>query len=159
MKFYFLRHADALDGMDDESRPLSSRGRREAAAIGQFLKKAGVRFDAAYSSPLLRARETAEIILPLCVTGDKTKLQTADVLLNETPQVVFDRWFAALKAEHVLLVGHAPVLADRVRKLLGLKNPEALSLPKCGMACLEIPQPHSASLVWLISPALVGAKV
>jgi phosphohistidine phosphatase len=63
MRLYFLRHADAEDGMDDVARPLSVHGKKEAAAVGNFLKTAQIQFDAVYSSPLVRAKSTAEIVV------------------------------------------------------------------------------------------------
>lgn len=39
--------------------PLSEAGQRQAALLGRFLAGAGLRFDAAYTSPLTRARATA----------------------------------------------------------------------------------------------------
>src|SRR5437867_11427542 len=80
MKLYFLRHADALEGADDAARPLSTHGRKEALEVGRFLKRVGIEFDAAYSSPLARAKETAEIVLNVC---GSTKLDLTAALLNE----------------------------------------------------------------------------
>src|SRR2546425_13194049 len=102
MKLYFLRHADALDGADDAARPLSARGQKQAAEIGRFLKHAGVEFDAAYTSPLVRAKQTVEIVLKVC---GSTRLQIPDAVLNETSQTEFDEWLSQLPgAKHVLLV-------------------------------------------------------
>src|SRR5580765_8306658 len=89
MKLYFLRHADAHDGIDDAARPLSPHGKKEAKMIGQFLKQAGIGFDAAYSSPLVRARQTAEIVLNVC---GSTGLELTDSLLNETSEAEFEKW-------------------------------------------------------------------
>jgi len=66
MKLYFLRHAEAQDGTDDGARALTAHGKKEAREVGRFLKRAGIEFDAAYSSPLVRARQTAEIVLEIC---------------------------------------------------------------------------------------------
>ncbi len=121
MKLYFLRHADALSGMDDEARPLSSEGIKEAKLLGQFFKKLGVRFNAAYASPLVRAKETAEIVLS--VASQQIRLEMAEALRNETSEKVFEKWLQGLKVfEHLLLVGHAPTLAERAGKLLNLKK-------------------------------------
>ena len=79
MKLYFLRHAEALDGKDDAGRPLSPHGKKEAREVGRFLKGAGIEFDAAYSSPLVRAKQTAKIVLEVCGSAE---LEIADALLN-----------------------------------------------------------------------------
>jgi serine/threonine-protein phosphatase PGAM5 len=57
---YLVRHGEQLDaehGLPDG--PLSPRGRRQAELIAQRLS--GVRFDAAWHSPLRRAEETANV--------------------------------------------------------------------------------------------------
>src|SRR6266704_1371716 len=127
MKLYFLRHADALEGTDDAARPLSPLGRKEALEVGRFLKRAGIEFDAAYSSPLVRAKETAEIVLDVC---GSTKLDLTAALLNETSEAIFEEWLKEIPdAKHVCLVGHAPSLAQWVRQLLGVTAPDALKLP------------------------------
>ncbi len=156
MKLYFLRHADALDGVDDAARPLSPHGRKEALEVGRFLKRARIGFDAAYSSPLVRAKETAEIVLDLC---GSTKLNIAAALLNETSDAKFEDWLRGIPdARHVCLVGHAPSLAQRVRDLLGIANTEALKLPKGALACVETENRRTAALKFLVTPRLLGVQ-
>ena len=154
MRMYFLRHADAVEGGDDAARPLSPRGREEVKIVGRFLRDAGVRFDAVFSSPLTRARQTAEVVLELC--GGSAKLEFAEALLNESSSDGFSRWLGQLPAvEHVLLVGHAPTLALRVRELLGIANSEALKMPTGGLACLESNDRKTGSLKFLVAPELL----
>src|SRR5213592_2478495 len=156
MKLYFLRHADALEGIDDAARPLSPHGRKEALEVGRFLKRAGIEFDAAYSSPLIRAKETAEIVLDTC---GSTKLVLTTALLNEGSEAKFDEWLKGIPdAKHVCLVGHAPSLADRVRQLLGIKATDALKLPKGALACLETENRRTAALKFLVTPKLLGVR-
>jgi phosphohistidine phosphatase len=156
MKLYFLRHADAFDGGDDAARPLSPHGRKEALEVGRFLKRAGIAFDAAYSSPLVRAKETAEIILDVC---GSTKLNLTAALLNETSEAKFDVWLKGIPdARHICLVGHAPSLAQWVRQLLGITGTEALKLPKGALACLETENRRTASLKFLVTPKLLGVR-
>ena len=66
MILYMIRHGETdwnverrLQGMTDV--PLNENGRRVAELTGEGLRN--VKFDVAFSSPLMRARETAEIIL------------------------------------------------------------------------------------------------
>ena len=156
MKLYFLRHADALEGADDAARPLSPHGKKEALEVGRFLKRAGIEFDAAYSSPLVRAKETAEIVLDAC---GSTKLNLTATLLNETSDAKFEEWLKGIPdAKHICLVGHAPSLAERARQLLGITASDAFKLPKGGIACLGTENRRSASLKFLITPKLLGVR-
>ena len=156
MNLDFLRHADALVGMADEVRPLSPQGRVEARALGQFLKRAGVRFDRAYCSPLLRARQTAELVLA-GGDGPVGGALVEDALRNETSQDVFERWLTSLEGvHHALLVGHAPTLAARVRKLLGFDRDNTLELSTGGLVCVTMMGKNRARLVFFVSPAWLG---
>lgn len=158
MRLYFMRHADALAGADDAARPLSPRGWKQARRMGRFLEETGVVFDAAYSSPLVRACETAEAVLNCCGAVAARQFKRIDALANETTQKRFDAWLRALpEAEHLLLVGHEPTLAERVRALLGLENEESLSLPKGAVVCLESEDLRSATLKYFVTPKLLGA--
>ncbi len=157
MRLYFLRHADALDGMDDAARPLSPKGQKQSREIARFLKAAGIRFDAAYSSPLVRARQTAEIILDITGAVKPAKLKLVDALLNETTAREFEGWLRALpEAENVLLTGHAPTLAEHVCALLNVSDPDALQLPKAGLACVDTKDGRSGTLKFFITPKLVA---
>lgn len=156
MKIYFLRHADALDGADDDARPLSARGRREAEAIGGFLKHAGVSLDAVRSSPLVRAVQTAEIATSVCAARG-VHLKTDDALRNETSLDDFEMWLKHLpEARHLLLVGHAPELGVRTAHMLGMRHAEALPLPKAGLVCVETPDRKRGRLVFFVSPEVLG---
>jgi broad specificity phosphatase PhoE len=55
---YLIRHGQASFGADDYDR-LSGLGRRQARAAGDFLVRAGIRFDACWSGRLRRQRQTA----------------------------------------------------------------------------------------------------
>ena len=63
----FLRHGQSLGNAQDRFQgqadfPLTEDGRNQAAALARRWQADGVTFDQAVSSPLLRARETVEII-------------------------------------------------------------------------------------------------
>jgi phosphohistidine phosphatase len=158
MRLYFLRHADALEGADDAARPLSPRGWRQARRIGRFLEEAGIAFDLAYSSPLVRAYETAEAVLHCCGAVPTRQLRKVNALLNDCSQKQFDGWLRALPdAGHALLVGHAPSLPERVRALLSITDPDALKLPKGALACLETDDRRAATLKLLLAPKFLDS--
>jgi phosphohistidine phosphatase len=154
MRLYFLRHADARPGADDAARPLSPAGRKEARRIGRFLQRAGVRFDAAYSSPLVRARQTAALVLE--VTGGPAAEATGVAAALGNAAEEFPGWLRSLPAaDHILLVGHAPSLAERLCGFLGVADPERLKLPKGGLACVETEDRRVGRLRFLVSPKVV----
>jgi phosphohistidine phosphatase len=59
---FLVRHAHAVAGEPDESRPLSERGRQEARALAESLSRHATPPTLVLTSPLLRARQTAEEI-------------------------------------------------------------------------------------------------
>lgn len=67
MELLIVRHAESVANAEERMQgqrdyPLSERGEAQAARLGRFLVNAGLRFDAAYTSPLTRARRTAELL-------------------------------------------------------------------------------------------------
>jgi len=157
MRLYFLRHAEALDGLDDAARPLSPRGHEQAREMGRFLQRTGVEFDAAYSSPLVRARQTAERLLGVCGRLEPNRLALVDALLNGTRSLDFQGWLRGLPdVRHVLLVGHNPSLSERVRTLLGIEDYGALDLPKGGLAVIRCTDGARGVLKLYVSPKTLG---
>ena len=157
MKLYFLRHADALPGSDDTRRPLSPHGCEQAEELGRLLAKAGILFDAAYTSPLVRARETARLVLDTMDSAARLRAEPVDALRNETSQADFEGWLARIAdAKRVLLVGHEPTLSERVRALLGLTRIEAFEFSKGAIACVDSADRKTGSLRLLITPKVFG---
>ena len=62
VRLFIVRHAKAAGGEPDEVRPLTGEGREQARDLGKRFAADGIRPDAVLTSPLLRARETAEEI-------------------------------------------------------------------------------------------------
>ncbi|MEN9575060.1 MAG: phosphohistidine phosphatase SixA [Verrucomicrobiota bacterium] len=157
MKLYFLRHADALAGVDDAQRPLSSTGREQARELARCLRRSGVIFDLAFTSPLVRAQQTLAIVLD--ITNEKQPLlpQETPALLNATDADAFADWLAQLPdAGHVLLVGHEPTLSARVRRMLGLEREESLPLSKGAVACVKTADQRIGTLKFLLTPKSLG---
>jgi phosphohistidine phosphatase len=62
VRLLVIRHAEAAPGEPDEERRLTPAGRSQAAALGERLAGDGIRADVVMTSPLVRARETGEIV-------------------------------------------------------------------------------------------------
>ena len=59
---WLLRHADAEDGTPDSERKLTKKGRKQAKNAGKALKALGVKPEACFTSPKVRAAETARLV-------------------------------------------------------------------------------------------------
>ena len=113
MDLFVVRHADAEPGgaaLSDAQRALTDRGRRDFARVAKGLERLGVTFDRIHHSPLLRAQETAELLVPLLagesiVDGDLAREPSLGLL-------------ASLRGESIALVGHEPHVTDLVVWLL-----------------------------------------
>jgi len=122
MRLYLVRHAEAVPGEpDDESRALADEGREQARELGRRLASEGVRPDAIVSSPLLRARETAELLGAELgvdpVSEDRLR-----------PGATADRLRAAVegRGEVVVAVGHQPDCGEIAAEVTG-SRPEKIA--------------------------------
>ena len=114
-----LRHgkSDWSNDCSDFDRPLSSRGQRDAARIGRWLRDQSLLPDIIFSSPARRAAQTAKVV---CASAG---LEAADIVCVERLYLaslgtLLD-FVRAVPAEHrrILLIGHNPGLEDLVEHL------------------------------------------
>ena len=125
-----MRHADAEPGDLDELRRLTPAGRVQARALGRRLADGGVKPDVVLSSPLLRARETAEEIAR--ATGAEAE-PVEELQPGATPEDV--EAAVAGRGERVVVVGHQP---DCGLIAAALGDGHAPPFPPAGMVELEI---------------------
>ena len=117
-----LRHAKSArpQGVPDEDRPLSGRGRRDAQAAGRWLAGEGPRTDLAVCSTSVRTRHTWEIVcraLPPVTTRYLPELYGGDAddvldVLTAVPSPV----------RGLVLVGHEPAISVTALRLAGRKS-------------------------------------
>ena len=110
MRLFLVRHAEAAPGEPDDLRPLTDAGRAAARALGDVL--AAESLDAIVSSPLLRARETADAIARAAGLD-----ATADERL--APGATVDDVRAVAHGDSVVVVGHQPDCSEIVLALTG----------------------------------------
>jgi phosphohistidine phosphatase len=159
LDLYIARHGEAgkslANARRNDERSLTTEGRREAERLGELASEMMLRFDEVASSPLPRARETAEAIVKL---QKKVKLQLWDELRPEgNKSAALDRLSKIGHGSKVLLVGHEPYLTSLIGDLLGAKA-AGIVLKKGGLARIHVtsfsPSPRG-ELRWLLSPRLV----
>ena len=157
---FVLRHAEAGNRMtvaeEDSKRPLTPGGRIEMQKIAKSLKTVGLQTDRIYTSPLRRARETAEItarILKIPI------LEEWDELKPDGSKQALYRKLAGLEQDsRPILVGHEPHLSSVIGEIIG--TPDArIVLKKGGLAKVRITSftPRiSGELRWLLTPKITA---
>ncbi len=154
MKLYLVRHAHALSDAEDPTRPLSPKGREAALAVARWLRRhAAPDVVEVWHSPLVRARETAELFAEGLHL--KAPLREAAGLLPEDSPAPM----AAALCRHgdsVMIVGHEPFLSTLAGLLLGATG-GGVEFRKGAVLCLERTLRGAPwTLVWHVNPALVA---
>ena len=166
MKLYLLRHGDAAEPGDpryptDAARPLTSKGIKRTRQLANALRQMEISFGVIFSSPLVRARQTAEIV------ARSLKLEKQLRLTNHlAPGGAFVDMLAQIENARatvpaILLVGHEPYLSGLISLLCTGGPSLALEMKKGGLCRLEvaaIKAGRCATLEWLLSPRHFGPK-
>jgi phosphohistidine phosphatase SixA len=117
---YLLRHAHAGDPEgwrgDDDLRPLSEKGRRQATRLGGALTRWNEAPDLLITSPRVRARETADLVAEALGAEVVEDGRLAEALDAEVAAAIV----AAHAAARPCLVGHDPDFSSLLGELLGL---------------------------------------
>lgn len=155
---WLVRHAPAEDAQeDDEGRALSARGRRRFSRAALGLDALGLEFDQLWTSPLLRARQTAEFL------AEKAhgELRVVDALAA-APDGELLELLTGCAGSSVALVGHEPWLSQLTAWLVfGSREANAgLAFKKGGLAWLSgTPRPGGMRLRAFLPPRVLRALV
>ncbi len=158
MDLYIIRHADAQPlgegGIEDDAeRPLTSVGQAQCGPLAAALQRQGVQLERVVTSPLLRARQTAEGLLKH-LAPPTPELHTCDELAPGGKRRKLNRFLRGLSASSVAVVGHMPDLNLYLAWLIGSKKAQ-VDLAKAGVACVHFDDDvrrGAGVLTWLVTP-------
>jgi phosphohistidine phosphatase len=160
MKLLLLRHAAAMPGgtpgVVDDERPLTASGRAAFRVAARGLALIARRPDLLLTSPLARARATAEIATR-AFKGIAPTLEPA--LADESVNGIVIALKAYPPGATIALVGHEPLLSALLARTLGASEGGRLAFQKGGAALLDLPDgPASLGrLVWFLPPRVLRA--
>jgi len=153
MVLYIVRHGRAEEpraGLADEDRALTERGRREVRAT---LGRAGAAPVRILTSPLRRARETAEIAVEVLRCSEPLVLTRA-LAPESSPERIWRELSDHADSPEVMMIGHQPLLGAIYAFLLG--SPAlAVSVDPGSVGCIELDGlsgPPRGELCWLLPP-------
>lgn len=152
---YIFRHGEAETKAEsptktDEGRRITAEGAEQVRRVCIIAKQLKIKPDAILSSPLVRAKQTAEIAKELLNLKAELKVE-ASLEPDREPEEVYAALSKFRRSESVMLVTHVPILGRLIFDLLGghinlemnngaLAKIESKSLPKSG----------SGTLIWLL---------
>jgi phosphohistidine phosphatase len=156
---YLVRHAIAAERgdewPDDSKRPLTETGINRFKEAVEGLAWLDVAIDEIFTSPLVRAKQTATLLAH--GLGNKTSVKTLDALApGHSPRQVMNELSRTAKRHRIALVGHEPGLGELAAHLLG--SPRALPFKKggvCQIAIQGLTSRRSGELVWFLPPKVL----
>jgi phosphohistidine phosphatase len=155
LQLYVLRHAHAGNPAhwtgNDADRPLSAKGRAQAARLGRFLAARGIVPDTIVSSPRLRARQTADLVTDALGVGVTTDERLGGPFDLDALGALID----GVGGTSLMIVGHDPDLSELAATLVGAAD---LPLRKGAVARIDLALPVAPAcgiLRWLLPPELL----
>lgn len=143
-QLWLLRHGEAVphESKPDADRELTPRGERQALAAGRGLAKLGLEFEACYTSPKVRAFETARLACEALNVEPAVEDSLANGFAREDALELLLRHGADAR---VLVVGHEPSFSQVVHDLTGGR----IDFKKGGVAAVRAERARGELLVLL----------
>jgi phosphohistidine phosphatase len=161
MEIYLIRHGIAVEAeatASDEDRWLTKRGAKKVRRVASNLRSLDLEIDIILSSPLVRAQQTAELLV------SKGLSETLEIHPDLAPagnldhciQWLQDYQFRNPIAQSVVLVGHEPDLSNLAEMLLFNQIFQRIHIKKAGIIALHWPVTTAplgnCQLSWLMPP-------
>ena len=164
LELYMIRHGLAGKKIEDETtddeRPLNKKGKEKMKDIAKGLKELKISFDMILTSPLLRSKESAEIVNAYC--SETKEVTVTDLLVPDAPYNNLIKFLNKFKdVKKVAIVGHEPFLSGFASYCLSKNKSPLMNLKKGGILMLEIDnviKPGRCILSWLMEPKQIIKK-
>ena len=163
MNLYIIRHGIAVEegtaGYESDSeRPLTDKGRKKMRQIAKGLRNLGVEFDLILSSPYVRARETAEILVEVFKMKKKITF-TENLIPIANPELFIEEINQTYSVDSIAVVGHEPHLSTLIGILIAENAKIDVTLKKGGVCYITADDlhhsDHRATLEWLLTPGIL----
>ena len=156
-RLYIIRHAVAEDLSatgDDATRRLTKKGRKAFTRLVHRLAATGMEVDLVATSPLVRTRETAEILA--AELDGHPPVVVVDALAPGSDWQALVEWTVRQDAGRVAWVGHAPCVGRLLAQTIG-DGSAAIRMPKGAVAAIRLDDGpgQPGELEWLVTPDLV----
>jgi phosphohistidine phosphatase len=164
MELYLLRHGLAVQRgaasfPNDSYRPLTAEGGKRTRKVARGLAVLKVKFDAVLTSPYVRAKQTADIVVEVLGIPQRLRLCQALAPGGQPRELVEELKRLGRGEGRVLLVGHEPCLSQFASLLISGRGDVDLTLKKAGLCMVEtgdLAAGRCASLQLLLTPKMLA---
>jgi phosphohistidine phosphatase len=163
MILYIVRHAIAVPrgtvGIEDADRALTDEGISKMKKIAAGLNRLGYVPEIILSSPLVRARQTGEILLQ--AFGKETRLIISPALAPEADRKELFYEIGSLEKKNVrrlMIVGHQPSLGEIAGEIAFGSSKHSIGLKKGGVCSIELESGQDTPkgmLVEILTPSIL----
>jgi phosphohistidine phosphatase len=158
-ELYLIRHglAEARGEAwpDDTKRPLTEQGVSRLRKSARALARVGVPIDVVLTSPLVRTRQTAEIVA--AAFGPRPPVVNVEALApGGTPTALAAELEKHARRPHIVIVGHEPGIGELAAWLVGMRHP--LEFKKGGVCRIDVdglPPRGAGNLRWFLTPKIL----
>ena len=160
-ELYLIRHGLAEERgeawPDDTKRPLTEDGILRMRKAARGLARLGATMDIVLTSPLVRARQTAEIVAA-GLDPRPSLVQTESLAPEGSFAAVVAELTKHVRRTRIALVGHEPNIGELAARLIGSRH--AIEFKKgavCRIDVEALPPSGPGDLRWLLTPKILRA--
>jgi phosphohistidine phosphatase len=158
MRLLIVRHAIAVPhgtpDVPEDERPLTPRGERRFREAARGLARICRRPDVLLTSPLVRARQTADIA---AAAWGHAKVKEEAALAGGSLEKMAAALEKHAESRLVAMFGHEPDVSSLAAKLLGTSASERLTFKKGAAALFDVPGriADGGALIWYLPPRVL----
>src|SRR5918995_6705390 len=138
-ELYLIRHGVAAvrgeNYPDDAKRPLTNEGVQKLRKESKALVALDITFDVILTSPLVRTRQTAEVVAA-AFRNPPPIVNMASLAPGGTHNAIIEELSKQHRRHHIAIVGHEPGIGELAARLMGLRR--ALDFKKGGICRIDV---------------------
>ena len=158
-ELYLIRHGVAAERgenfPDDTKRPLTNEGIQKLRKEAKALLELDIAFDVILTSPLVRTRQTAEVIAAAFRNAPPI-VSMPSLAPGGSHNAIIEELSKQHRRHHIAMVGHEPGIGELAGRLLGSRRP--LEFKKgaiCRIDVAALPPTGPGQLRWFLTPRIL----
>ena len=158
-ELYLIRHGVAAERgenyPDDTKRPLTNDGVQKLRKEARALLELDITFDVILTSPLVRTRQTAEVVASV-FRNPPPIVNMPSLAPGGSHNTIIEELSKQHRRHHIALVGHEPGIGEFAGRLIGLRRPlEFKKGAMCRIDVAALPPAGPGHLRWFLTPRIL----